>query len=245
MEFLRNAKIPIPQILMNIFGKQVSMYKSKDSVWSYILMDFVVGKHPKSYSKKTIKHLATTQAKMHQLGVTFAKNVKTPKPFWRHLRERAFSPHIKVSTIRNAVIKDFVIRAKKFEATLLISLPQAYNHLDITHDNILVQNNQVVAVLDFDDAGYSPSVVCLGYTLWDMLYITRNVQSIFTYLSHYVRHRKLTEDEVIVLKDVLLFRNYVIGSLEILFYGENAREAKLIIKFEKIINELNIGWLNK
>ncbi|MSU75098.1 MAG: hypothetical protein EXS55_01090 [Candidatus Magasanikbacteria bacterium] len=239
MEFLSKAKISTPKVFKNIFGSQVSRYKNSAAVWSYILMEFARGKHPKSYSQSTIKDLATIQAKMHQLGSAFAKKLVTPKRFWKYLREKAFSPHIKISTIKNTAVKNFVKRAKKFEAMLPANLPQAYNHSDITHDNILVQNNRVTAVFDFDDASFSPSIVCLGSTLWDIWYITKDARNIFTYLAAYTKQRTLTKLELKTLKDVILFRNFVIGAMEIMFYGENGKGVKPILKFEEIINGLN------
>ena len=240
MEFLRTAKIPIPQVFKNIFGKHVSRYKHGGSVWSYILMEFASGTHPKAYSTSAIVNLATTQAKMHKLGTVFAKKLDTPTLFWKHLRERAFSPHIKTSTIKDVAVKDFVARAKKFETALPAGLRLGYNHLDITHDNILMQNDRITAVLDFDDADYAPHVVCLGYTLWDMLYVTRDARNIFRYLAAYKKSRVLTKLELKILKDVILFRNYVIGAMEIMFYGENGYDVKPILEFEEIIKGLKI-----
>lgn len=238
MEFLRNRKIPIPQIFKNILGSRVSRYKDSGAVWSYVLMEFAPGRHPESYSKNAIKNLATIQAKMHLLGSIFAKKLEGQKLFWKHLRERAFSPHIKTSTINDAAVKDFIIRAKKFEAPVPRSLPQGYNHLDMTNVNILMQNDRITAVLDFDDACYSPPVVCVGYCLLDVLYITKDIRDISTYLTAYTKYRQLTKLELHTLKNVMLFRNYVVGAMEVLFHGENSKYLKQILEFEKIIKDL-------
>lgn len=238
MEFLRKGKIPIPQVFKNISGEQVSRYKNSDAVWSYILMEFAQGKHPESYSKNAIKNLAAIQAKMHVLGSEFAKKLDGPKLFWEHLRERAFSPHIKISMIKDTAVKDFIIRVKKFEAPIPRNLPQGYNHLDMTNVNMLIENDRITAVLDFDDACYSPPIVCLAYCLLDVLYITKDVRDISTYLTAYTKCRKLTKLELNILKHVMLFRNYVVGAMEVLFHGEKSKYLKSILEFERIIEDL-------
>src|SRR3989338_55227 len=238
MEFLRDANIPVPQVFKNKHGTYVTRYKTSTTLWSCILQEFAQGSHPKKYSLKTIEKLAATQARMHVLGKEFAKRVPA-QPYWVHLREKSFSPFIKISKLKSATIKDFVVRAKKCAYALPKNLPIAYNHMDITHDNILVKNEAVTAVLDFDDACLAPTVICLGYTLWDIIYITRKVQHIFSYLAAYTKHRPLTMLERRTLKDILLFRNYVIGTMEIMFYGEKGNDVKPILKFEKMISELN------
>jgi fatty-acyl-CoA synthase/long-chain acyl-CoA synthetase len=49
------------------------------------------------------------------------------------------------------------------------SLPKGLSHFDFDIDNILTKNDRVTAILDFGDMECLPLVVCLGYTLWDVL----------------------------------------------------------------------------
>lgn len=240
MEFLRAVKIPIPPVLKNTFGKQVTRYKNNKTVWSFILMEFAEGIHPKRYSKETVEQLATIQVKMHKLGKQFAEKVGARKLLWKDLREGEFSPRIKLSTIKNREIRDFVQRVRKFRIPLPTNLPYGYNHLDIIHGNILVRNNLIAAILDFDDARYSPRVVCLGYTLLDILSITKKPSNLFFYLSIYTQYQPLTKSEKKILKGILHFRNYIIGAMEIYFYGEKGRNVKTALNLEKIISRLKL-----
>jgi Ser/Thr protein kinase RdoA (MazF antagonist) len=43
------------------------------------------------------------------------------------------------------------------------------SHFDFDIDNVLTKNDHVTAILDFGDIECMPLVVCLGYTLWDVL----------------------------------------------------------------------------
>ncbi len=243
MDFLRQNGIPIPQILPNTHGRHITIFPYQNHRWNCIMMEFSQGVHPKKYSTRFIQELAITQAKMHVLGKQFAKKEKKKNPVWKFLKEGYFASKIKTETIKKQKVKNILERTKNFAVQLPNGLPQGYNHLDITHDNILVKNNHLSAILDFDDACYSPMVVCLGYVLWDVLYITRKPSNLLTYLSAYQRHRKLTKKEIAVLNSVLHFRNYVIGAMEILFWGEHGKHVETFLKFEKIIN--NISFIYK
>jgi Ser/Thr protein kinase RdoA (MazF antagonist) len=239
MDFLRQKGIPIPQILPNVHSRHITIFPYKNHRWNCIVMEFSPGAHPRKYSTSFIKEMAITQAKMHVLGKQFAKKEKNKNPVWKFLKEGYFASKIKTETIKNPKVRDIIERTKNFEIKLPDTLPQGFNHLDITHDNILVKNHHLSAILDFDDACYSPIVVCLGYVLWDVLYITRKTSNLLTYLSAYQRHRKLTKKEIAILNSVLHFRNYVIGAMEIQFWGEHGKHVETFLKFEKIIEKLS------
>lgn len=239
MIFLRGQGLPVPALQKNRVGELVTVYKDSKASWRCIVMEYKQGIHPRSFSPTLIEELATTQARMHVLGQKFARTQKQNIPTHTLLQEKEFMPRVlKMPEIRKPEVKALLERVKKCTVALPVTLPQGYNHLDVMHHNILTQKGKLTAVLDFDDLCYSPRVLCLGITLFDVLAITRSVESMFEYLSAYSRTVKLTRQELKLLKDIILFRNYVMGMLEAFFYGEAGNDIKTCLKLEKVIGDI-------
>lgn len=239
MDFLRKNGLPVPGIVASKIDTQMVKYIEKTNIWTCVLMEFMSGKHTRQFSPGLLRELAKTQALMHNLGVKF----KSGKPVneLSVLRDTYLAPKIKLSEIKNVPLRDALQRAKKHKFFLDPRLSLGYCHLDLTHHNFLVDKNRVSAVLDFDDLCYAPLVVCLGYTLYDVYYLTRNLQNINAYIREYVKHRKLKKIELLALKDVLKSRMYQNAALEMIMWGEKGSGLKDFLKFEKVFNSLVIS----
>lgn len=131
----------------------------------------------------------------------------------------------------------YIERIVNYTVKLSMELPCGYSHFDFDMGNVLVDDqNNLSAILDFDDMQYAPLVICLSYTLWSILYETGNDELVAQYLADYQKQRPLTELEKEYLPKIMLFRHYVITALKILnghTSSENAEryenlETKLI-----------------
>lgn len=240
MLLLSKHKLPVPKIFPNSNNQLITQKKIRDTVWNCILMEQMPGIHPRNYSLALLKEMAYVQARMHELGVKFTKKQVQHRKFPKVIKEANFIKNIELDKIKDQDVLAILHRAKNFRVHFNGKLPYGYNHLDYDHANILVKNNKLSAILDFDDLCYSPLIVCFGYTLWDVLFTTKKPSSLFEYLKYYQANRKLKPAELQILKDILRFRNYVIGSLEIMFYGEDGKFVKSFLKYEKVINELEL-----
>lgn len=119
-----------------------------------------------------------------------------------------------------------------------------YNHLDFDAEgNVLVKDNKVSAILDFDDLSYSPCIVCLGYTLWHVLFISNDKHLLEQYITDYIKTRSLAKEEYEILPKILLFRNYVIGMLE-LTVRRREKYIDHIMNLEKEILNMSFLYLN-
>jgi Ser/Thr protein kinase RdoA (MazF antagonist) len=90
--------------------------------------------------------------------------------------------------------------------------------------------------VDFEDLQYSPAIVCLGFTLWNIL-DDQGLEIMKKYLEEYEKIRSLTEEEKIVLPNVIFFRNYVIGVVRLLLWDEKTdlKDFEDILQLEKDI----------
>lgn len=241
MNFLAKRGLPVPKIFANDEKEQITRYKQGGVVWRCVLMEQMAGDHPKRYSDKLIQDLAWSQARMHKLGVLFAHRQKHKPPFNYIFREKYFLPKIDFNKITLPQVQAILNRVKKYRVSLDPKLPHGFNHLDIAGGNILVKNNKLSAIFDFDDLAYSPIVICLAYTMVDILLVTKNSQAVFQYLAEYQKVRKLNQLELNSVQPLMLFRCYVIGALEIAFWGEQGNFVKVFLNTEKTISTLSFG----
>lgn len=236
MTLLRKNRLPVPEVFLNDKGSFITNFEARGSTWNCILMELMPGKNPKVYSRKMITSMAQTQAIMHKLGMRFAKTQPESKSL-TILKEGYFIKNINRAKLKNKNIIAFINRADKFVVRLDPKLPHGFNHLDFdAYGNVLINNDKVSAILDFDDLMLSPIIVCLGYSLWGTLCATNKMSNISLYIQEYEKIRKLSGLEKSYLQNILVFRNYVIGSLLVMFSGEKKiKDLNKIIKLEALI----------
>jgi Ser/Thr protein kinase RdoA (MazF antagonist) len=236
-DYLRKHKIPIPIIYKNIDGNELSIIELGSTKWQVILMEFCkgdIGISNITYSNQLIHELATIQSKMHKLGVVFSKKYPCENK-WKNLKD-SYVIKIDVNKYSDR-IKSFLQRSNSFSYILPTEITYGYNHLDIDFDgNVIVNNDTISGIIDFDDLKYSPNIVCLGYTLWGILF-DYGIDEMNTYLKKYQELHPLNQFEMEALPQCILFRNYTIGVLNRLFEGSDEKIEK-IIKLESEIPRL-------
>lgn len=220
-DYLREHDIPTPFIHKNKNGNELTISEIDGKHWQIILMNFVEGQSvtiKPSYEHLT--ELATLQAKMHLLGMEFAKNSSKPKKLWADLHD-SFAPKVESTTVGGKEVQDLIQRIKAYSYPFKTDLPYGYNHLDIDFDgNMLTKDNRVSGILDFDDLQYSPLIVCLDFSLWNVL-DDEGIDAMRHYLKEYETIRPLTSVEREALPNVVFFRNYVMVIIRLLLWDEN------------------------
>lgn len=239
MQFLYENGLPVPQVFPNTQNKLITQFKNSGTIWNCILMEHMSGTHSPVYSPKLIKDLAVAQAQMHKLGIAYAKHQSHSNKLSAKITDKEFLPNITLGKIKNPEFRQFLERDKRYILQLDKSLPRGFNHNDYDNENTLAVGGQLSAILDFDDLSYSPTVLCLGYTLWDVFFESQSLDAMYLYLKEYQKIRKLNRKELAAIKPVMLFRNYVIGAAEIYFHGEKRKYMPRFLKAEKIINNLS------
>lgn len=208
MNFLQDNGFKVPKVIKNNTGSELTKYSSQDTEWQIMIMEYIEGHHAKVYSPKLIQNLASTQARIHTLGNEYTNRFQGA--VLRRLRERYFAKNIQTD---NTEFAEFLKRVQDFEVRLDEKLPFGLCHLDYDKHNILVDDNdEITAIIDFDDLGLAPYVLDLGYSAWDAFYFG-GVYELNSYLHEYKKIRPLSELELSSLKSVLIFRHYVVCTL--------------------------------
>ncbi len=239
-DYLRDHGVPIPIIFKNIEKKEVSVVAVGGKTWNCIMMAFVEGQSSAVIATdELIRSLAKLQAKMHLLGVGYADFLKRPRKLWKDLHD-SLAENIKDIPGNEKTVYEFLERAKSFRYNLNPNLPYGYNHMDIDLDgNLIVNNNKIMAIIDFDDLRYSPIIACLGFTLWNVL-DDQGMDAMYAYLKEYEKIRLISPLEYEALPSVLLFRNYIIGIIRIATRDSSTSMPNLenIFKLEQEIPNL-------
>ena len=239
-DYLRAHDIPIPVIHPNKNGKEFTVVEVDGKLWQVILMDFVEGQSTTiNPSYELIAELATLQAKMHLLGMEFEKNVDKSKKLWANLHEELVLK-VENTTVGGQEVQDLLQRIKAYNYPLNPELPYGYNHLDIDFDgNVLTKDGKVSGIVDFEDAQYSPAIVCLGYSLWNML-DDEGTEAMKYYLKEYEKVRPLTPLEYEALPNVIFFQNYHIAVYRLIFSNKNKPIDRItsLLRLEKEIPTL-------
>lgn len=236
-DYLRAHDIPIPIIHKNSSGQELTIIEIEGKRWQVILMDFIEGQSVTvKPSFDLIAELARMQAKMHLLGIEFVKLNSRPSNLWTDLHD-SLASKVENTSVGGQEVKDLIERIKKYSYPLNPNLLYGYNHLDIDFDgNVLTKDNRVSGIVDFEDLKYSPIIVCLGYSLWNIL-DDEGLEAMKHYLSEYEKVRPLTSVEYEALPNVVFFRNYVIAIIRLLLWEENTpiEDIQGILKLEKEI----------
>jgi len=236
-DYLRKHEIPIPLIYPSLEGKELLIININGIDWQIILMEFIEGESINlDPSKELIIELAHIQAKMHLLGIEFANNLDKPKYPINNLNG-SIANKIENLPVQSKEVVEFVERVKSFKYELNKDLPYGYNHMDLDFDgNVIIKNSKVAGIIDFDDLRYSPLVMCLGFSLWNVL-DDSGIEAFRLYLNEYEKIRPINDVERKTLSHIIFFRNYQIGIIRLLLWEKDTPIENItkIIQLEKNI----------
>ncbi|MFA6513883.1 MAG: phosphotransferase [Patescibacteria group bacterium] len=221
MAFLRKNGVKTPKIIGNHHKQSLSRKKIDNKFWNYILMEFVDGAHLKYNQINLISSLAKAQAIIHKHTSkfkiiskdyhnfrnrlnSFVSEYKTNKPFIYN----KYGEELTIETIEE------VVHDLKKNLDALQKLPSGLVHLDYHGSNILVKDNKINGIIDFDDLSFSPFVADLANSLlwWTYLNQTKNIQKIKEkYLLEYQKYRKLSRNELALVALLMRWRNVSVG----------------------------------
>jgi len=241
MDALRAQGMPIPVVLPNTKGEQISTVSFDDKTWEALLCEYVEGVHPTAYTETLICRMADLQAQMHSLGAAFDSD-NAPTRHLKHLAEAEFVKRIDIARLRSTDLQQLIERISDYQISIDPALPYGYSHFDFDAGNILVDaRGELSAILDFDDLQYGPLVVCLGYTLYDILQETSSVELVRAYIARYNKTRKLTPNELAWLPITMLFRHYVMVALRVLNDRTDPYDVQKYLALEKQLMTLDLS----
>jgi Ser/Thr protein kinase RdoA (MazF antagonist) len=211
--YLDKNHIPVPSVIKNSAGEDITVFESRSRQWQLVVMDFVKGSHPDTISPELLAGIATTQAQMHVLAANYTHRTGTVRTLTK-LAETKFIRQINMAAIDERLAA-FLQRGAAYEVKLDTELPTGLCHMDYNEQNMLCNDNAITAVLDFDDLSVAPYAVCLAYTLWHMQ-DSHGPAAADAYPKIYEQIRPLTIPEKRLLPATRLFRHYVVSAIKVL-----------------------------
>ena len=223
MEKLRDNGVPIPEVFKNLKGKVLNKFVDlKGNKWRAILMEFVDGHHLEASQYKLVPEFAKYQAKMHKLMSKF-KSHKQRSSFermveWLESESKKAISKIEDNRLREEYKKissEIIAKAKVFKKAIN-TLPSGLVHLDYDSNNVIVSDNHIKAILDFDDISKQPFVLDCANSLWWWLFFnpaSKHDVLLSSYLKNYLTIKKLNVAERKYFPLFLRMRNATLGAL--------------------------------
>jgi homoserine kinase type II len=175
MDYLYKLGFPVPKLYRNRYHRIFSTAKIDSKTWHYILMEFINGRHLRRNDFALMPELAKIQAQMHSAALNFAKknkakyNTAEGMHYWSmDLIDKARRLDSDTGYLRSKFCNLAEEVTQKFSQVLpaLNKLPMGPGHHDYDSDNLIINQNKLVGILDFDDLSYQPFIADLANTLW-------------------------------------------------------------------------------
>lgn len=179
-QFLKKRGVAVPTFIQNTDGRYFSEHSVNGTNRYYLLMRFESGNHPQHYTDSILIQMAHGQAAIHIHGSTFAQTRS----------DSTSAPADRLS------LPDRLLRF----------VPKGFSHCDFDATNILVTDQKLTCILDFEGIRLVPFVSCLFFTLsriYDLQHRKTNVEK---YLAAYQEVRKLNSLEKLVIRTALAAR---------------------------------------
>ncbi len=240
MSHLRKHGLPTPAIISSSDNRPLVVCEVDQKKWQCVLMEHAQGAHPEAFTPALLDHMALLQARMHTLGEQYA-HIHHMKSGRAALRATSTIDDLLNTTALESGVRDLLERVKAFVVELDDALPLGLSHFDFDIENVLTHHDRVTAILDFGDMECLPLVVCLGYTLWDVLFETGGSPALMArYLQHYQKVRQLSLKEKEALREIVLFRHYVITTVRIQFGDFSQKDLDKALQQEQELRQASL-----
>lgn len=190
MEFAQKNKVSTPKIIKTNVGESIFVYKNKDA----IIQEFAEGRHPKHFDNNLIRDCANKigllNKKLLRLKVLENKDWKIGHEF--------YPPKERLEKVGNfdskKELERYLNNIKKINKS---ELRKSIIHSDLCDPNMLVKNNKLTAILDWDDTHKDVLVYELAVFIGQCLIKQNNVnkEKVVLFLREYQKHIKLNNEE--------------------------------------------------
>lgn len=213
IKYLNDKKYLCPLIQENKNGDYVEVYKDKP----FVLFEFIEGEHLKNPNESQKKQLIQKVAELQNVTKDFDSPYKQYR--WNYnielCKELAKKETEKLNTdYAREKLKWYLLELSNIN--LPESLPKGICHCDFHFSNILFENGQFKALIDFDDANYTyltydlatlinPFIPSFDWNSWSNF---RKEDDVFDFteakkvVTEYIKHREVNEEEMKYLIDV-------------------------------------------
>lgn len=149
--------VPVPDPLLNSEGSRLITLHNKPGA----VFPKLPGQTPKQLTVDLCHQCGVELAKFHRAGENYQQHHDCPKglAFW----QQSLAQFDELSDEDQDLIKSCIKRYK----TAAQGLPKTSVHGDLFHDNVLVDNGKITAIIDLFNASYDYAVYDLAITLND------------------------------------------------------------------------------
>lgn len=192
--------IPVPKILKNKKNEWITEYNNK----KIAIFDYIDGEilESKNINQAIMREIAWYLGKLHK----FSENLSL-KNFNRKTRIDLdfYLDEIKKSGIDFEAKERIFSLAEELKKINFEALPKGIIHSDIFPDNVLIKNNHINGIIDFNEAYYAPFIydlaIVINFWIRDKKYLSFQKENdmIRDFLNNYSRHRKIEKEEVKLL----------------------------------------------
>lgn len=221
MKRLVEKGLPIPHITQTSSGEMLTSVLIDDEERTVILMDLMEGRPLSERDTQVLAPLAVLQARMHIIlkdSVVPRKGIDDVLADWSRWsggeREK-MKPILKECGIEEPYLEMLDETKNKTELILnkLTEVPYAECHNDLFGENILIENDQITAILDFDNLTASPLIFDIANTIFSWLfhsYPDFDATFIEQYIKAYQSERELSKAELELLIPLIARRNFAV-----------------------------------
>ena len=203
LAYLKKHDYPCPNPFKNTEGSFVGLYHKKP----YVLFEFIEGQHIDRPDDHHKQQLIQKAAELQNLTRKYRPHYKDYR--WNYsvelCRTLAHTEATKINT-KNAREKFAWLDDQLSMLQLPLSLPKGICHCDFHFSNVLFQQNEFVALLDFDDANYTfllfDLVGLIEAWAWSHPSDTLDLMQAHSIVQEYMKHRPLNVVERRHLYDV-------------------------------------------
>lgn len=188
--FLANKKTPVAEILKTKKHEELLIYKNK----KILIQKFLEGKHPKKFTKTLLKDIAKKLAIMNKhlltLEISGGDSWKVDHQFKEISHKNKIILGIDFDKDESDLLKSLNELNKK-------KLRKSVIHCDFHGSNLLVKNNKLNAVIDWDDSHKDYLAYEIAVFVMDSFVSHNriNKDQIKFFFKEYQKHLKLKEEE--------------------------------------------------
>ena len=201
--YLSNNQYPCPSQIKNIHGTYIGVYRHKP----YTIFGFVDGQHIENPNIYQRRQLIQKAAELQKLTQDFRSLYTSYR--WNYdpdlCRVLASKEALRINTPSSHAKFTWLAR-ELTKLDLPHSLPKGVCHCDFHFSNVLFKENELVALLDFDDANYTylqfDLVGLIEYWAWPHTVTELDLLKARRVIQEYSMHRPLPQIEQQHLYDV-------------------------------------------
>ena len=203
LAYLTKQHYPCPAQVKNTQGAYVGVYRNKP----YVIFEFLNGQPLEHPSAHHWQQLIQKAAELQKLTQGFRSQYTRHR--WNYdpdlCRALAWAEVTRIDT--QSAYEKFTWLARELTTLdLPLSLPKGICHCDFHFTNVLFQGDELVALLDFDDANYTflqfDLVGLIEYWAWPHTLDILDVTKARSVVQEYMKHRPLPPVEQQHLYDV-------------------------------------------